>query len=87
MGKVEFVEDIIVKRFDDIFRQEKFCKPPHVVKVDVEGAELLVLKGFGDLIRYIKYILCEVHPEKWKNSALLPMNSLKCLNLISLECI
>lgn len=35
---------------------------PDVVKIDVEGAELEVLSGFGDYLSDIKLLIVEVHP-------------------------
>lgn len=34
---------------------------PSVVKIDVEGAELSVLKGLGDLLEDIRLVYCELH--------------------------
>ena len=40
---------------------------PDVVKIDVEGAELLVLKGGENLIQVCRPLIClEVMPENWK---------------------
>lgn len=38
--------------------------PPTVVKLDVEGAELAVLKGFGDGLNTVRTVYCELHPER-----------------------
>ena len=37
--------------------------PPDVIKIDVEGAELAVLRGLGRFIEECRLIYCEVHPE------------------------
>lgn len=37
---------------------------PDILKIDVEGAELRVLEGFGDVLSNCRAIFCEVHPEK-----------------------
>lgn len=38
------------------------CLPrPTVVKIDVEGAELEVLKGLGDLLDDVRMVYCELH--------------------------
>lgn len=37
---------------------------PEVMKIDVEGAELEVVRGFGDYLKDVRTIVCEVHPEK-----------------------
>ena len=38
--------------------------PPDVVKIDVQGAELLVLQGLGELLDTVESISLEVHSEK-----------------------
>lgn len=58
-NNIEFVESIQVRRFDTL---KILSKPPDLVKIDVEGAEVQVLKGFGNILNDIKYILCEIHP-------------------------
>jgi FkbM family methyltransferase len=35
---------------------------PDVVKIDVEGAEMEVLEGLGNLLDTCRFLLCEVHP-------------------------
>ncbi len=37
--------------------------PPDVVKIDVEGAECLVLKGMQGILSGCRAIFCEVHPQ------------------------
>ncbi len=56
-------EYVKMKRFDEIARQLSINKID-VVKVDVEGAEYLVLKGFDRYLDKCKHIILEVHPEK-----------------------
>jgi hypothetical protein len=57
---------------------DQFCKErnvkPDILKIDVEGAELHVLRGAKELLLNEKIsILCEVHPNQMKycNSSLL----------------
>ncbi|EMA38070.1 FkbM family methyltransferase [Halococcus hamelinensis] len=38
--------------------------PPDVVKIDVQGAELLVLRGLGDLLDTVESVYLEVHSAK-----------------------
>lgn len=37
---------------------------PDVVKIDVEGAELNVLDGFGPFLSDIRVVICEIHRDK-----------------------
>ncbi|MBE8540562.1 FkbM family methyltransferase [Geoglobus acetivorans] len=63
----EIVENVQVKRFDSIFYEDKLLtRAPDIIKIDVEGAEVLVLRGFGDILHNVKYILCEIHPNQMK---------------------
>ena len=41
--------------------------PPTVVKIDVEGAELRVLEGFGSHLDDIRTLFCEVHPKEMRS--------------------
>ena len=56
--KVLKKENILVKRFDTIF-DNKYLKGPILVKIDVQGFELEVLKGFGKIITEIDFIILE----------------------------
>ncbi len=57
------VEKVHVRRFDSLAYEEGI-KSVDLVKIDVEGAELKVLKGFGDYLKIVQYILVEVHPKQ-----------------------
>lgn len=50
---------IELQRADDYIQSNTI---PDVVKIDVEGAELEVLSGFGDYLSDIKLLIVEVHP-------------------------
>jgi FkbM family methyltransferase len=39
---------------------------PDVLKIDVEGAEYLVVKGMGDALSSCRLIFCEVHSRMWR---------------------
>ena len=41
---------------------------PHVVKIDVEGAEWRVLRGADAIVRSDATIICELHPWAWAES-------------------
>jgi FkbM family methyltransferase len=48
-------------RLDDYVHRSGIS-PPTALKIDAEGAELLILDGLGDLTRFIRVIYVELHP-------------------------
>lgn len=42
---------------------------PDSVKIDVEGAELLVTRGMADLLKDVELLLCEVHPARLQDGS------------------
>ena len=50
-------------RVDDVFAD--FGRDPDVVKIDVEGAELAVLRGMQRIVRGKTRIICDLHPYAW----------------------
>ena len=57
---IKFVEnlEVLTKRVDSIFNESDI---PDFVNIDIQGAELQALIGFGDLINCINYIYVEVN--------------------------
>lgn len=51
------------KRGDSLIDSREIGEP-NVLKIDVQGAELLVLKGMGTVLETVDSIYLEVHPEK-----------------------
>jgi FkbM family methyltransferase len=47
---------------DDYFRNQKL---PRVLKIDIEGAELLALRGAQSILASDARIICELHPYAW----------------------
>ena len=39
---------------------------PDILKIDVEGAEYLVIKGMGEALSCCRLIICEVHSRMWR---------------------
>ena len=67
-------------RIDSLFANEEKID---LIKIDVEGAELLVLEGCKNIINKIEYILVECHLKKdWDNikKLLLDDYNLECFN-------
>jgi FkbM family methyltransferase len=54
--------EIECRRADSLFEGE--WSVPDVVKIDVQGAELNVLRGFGDSLDAVETIYVELHTEK-----------------------
>ena len=55
--QVSEVEKVNVNRFDEIWNERGIID---LVKIDVEGFELLVLKGFGELIKSVRAVQFEM---------------------------
>jgi Methyltransferase FkbM domain len=54
--------EVGIMRADDLIRNQR-VRPPTVIKIDVEGYELEVLRGFGDLLesKDLLAVFIEVH--------------------------
>lgn len=52
-------EQVEIKRLADLI-DDKSLPAPDVIKLDVQGFELEVLKGLGNWLNSAKYIICEV---------------------------
>lgn len=64
---VKFVEDVpmITKRIDTILKDHDWNKEPiDYLSMDIQGAELLALKGMGELLRQFKWLYLEVNQEE-----------------------
>jgi hypothetical protein len=53
------MEEVEVRRFDTYWKQALSGRPIVIVKIDVEGYELMVLRGFGDAIRNVRVLQFE----------------------------
>jgi FkbM family methyltransferase len=67
------VVDVLSKRIDTLFNENNIDSSKYdFVNLDIQGAELLAMKGFGDIIKTIKYIYTEVNTNTlYKDCALL----------------
>ena len=78
---------VITKRFETLVEENNIIMDDYnFLTIDVQGAELLVLKGFGDLLKNIDYIVSEINREELYDKCalesdidnmLLPMNFIK----------
>lgn len=59
------VEAINVTRFDSVMKEAN-VGGIDLVKVDVEGAEFMVLGGFGKFLGTTKFMIIEVHPQRMR---------------------
>ena len=68
-GEKELFQSVDLMRLDDILLNEKI-KKVDVLKIDVEGFELEVLRGAKNLIetRALKYLVCEIDNKVTRNS-------------------
>jgi FkbM family methyltransferase len=56
------VVDVETKRIDTLFNENGLdIENYDFVNIDIQGAELLAIKGFGDLIGRVKYIYTEIN--------------------------
>ncbi|MBN1164135.1 MAG: FkbM family methyltransferase [Candidatus Krumholzibacteriota bacterium] len=55
---------------DDMVK-ENIIQQPDFVKIDTEGAELKILNGMKNTVKYIKHILVEIHPKALKLDGIL----------------
>ena len=53
------IEEVEVRRFEDYWRQHLAGRTLDIVKIDVEGHELMVLRGFGEAIRKVRVVQFE----------------------------
>ncbi len=65
--EVKYVGKIILKskRMDRVYKENKIEKKfANFLNIDIQGAELLALKGMGDLIKEYDYLYLEVNSEE-----------------------
>lgn len=65
--EVKYVGKIILKskRMDRVYKENKIEKNfANFLNIDIQGAELLALKGMGDLIKEYDYLYLEVNSEE-----------------------
>ena len=52
-------ETVMVKRIEDLINAQQI-PVPDIIKLDIQGFELEAIKGVGDYLAKVKYIICEV---------------------------
>lgn len=65
MPKGQFSTQVKMSRIDTLVKGKKI-PTPNFIKVDVEGAELEVIRGFGDVAISVRAILVEIHKDALK---------------------
>ena len=53
------MEEVEVRRFEDYWKQALSGRVIDIIKIDVEGYELMVLRGFGEVIRKVRVLQFE----------------------------
>jgi FkbM family methyltransferase len=53
--------DVITKRGDKLINSGE-APTPDIIKIDVEGAEYLVMEGMGNTLSKCRIVICELHP-------------------------
>lgn len=68
---IDFVE-VNNSRIDTMYNEDKIPKNfANFLNIDIQGAELMALKGMGDLLNYFDYVYLEVNKDYvYKNCAL-----------------
>lgn len=61
----ESVQEIHTQRCDELIENENIAIPS-IVKIDVEGFEMDVLKGMSDVLSDIEFIIIELHSKSMK---------------------
>jgi FkbM family methyltransferase len=78
--QIEEEREINIKSLDEIFNQ-KILLEPILMKIDVQGFELEVLKGSSNILRKIKYIIIEVSNSEIYSKQPLSNEIIEYLNL------
>jgi hypothetical protein len=67
------LETIRVEQLLDEWSNNTEFKMPNFVNLDIQGAELKALKGFGNYLEQVDYVYSEINTKcLYKNCALLP---------------
>lgn len=56
------------RRLDDVVREKGF-PPPDFIKLDVQGSELDILRGAGDLLNTVEHIIIELQKVEYNKGA------------------
>ena len=76
--------EISIKSLDEIFNQ-KILQEPILMKIDVQGFELEVLKGSSNILKKIKYIIIEVSNDEIYSKQPLSNEIIEYLDLKNFE--
>ena len=59
--RVSKTELVKTSRIDSLFNKETI---PEFINIDIQGAEIQALRGFGELLHRVKYVYCEVNKQE-----------------------
>jgi FkbM family methyltransferase len=59
--KAEETIEVRVERLDDLVRQRPSARAPYLLKLDVQGFELEVLRGAVGILPHVAVVVCEVN--------------------------
>ena len=77
--EIEKIEKIQINKLDNIFKKQKLIGPV-LIKIDVQGLELDVLKGAQKLLKDVDYIITEVSWKKFYKNQVTKKKLIKFLN-------
>ena len=88
-GAVFPIENYLEKNtrtLDSIVEEKKFPYP-ELIKIDVQGSELDILKGAKNVLEHVKYLIVELQHVNYNDGAPLCDITISYLNSIGFECI
>ena len=88
-GELFPVENYLEKKtytLDSIVEEKKFPYPD-LIKIDVQGSELDILKGSKNVLKHVKYLIVELQHTHYNEGAPLCDSTIEYLSSIGFKCI